>query len=604
MQIIKLFLFLILFAVSLTAMAKKQPHQAGKIDDWEYNATMPAEYGGVTKQARIMPAGNIAMAPAPMPAPMLKSMRMSPAPDLGFAVGGAKDANNFYDNLKNGYLPKLKSITYEGVFYQHYFDTGKKSDETCETLFCPSYATAVQKNLFTDDREYYLSVGLNSNIKASDFARKKLNLVVVLDISGSMSSPFTQYYYDQKRRTSPEEASHKSKMEIAAESLVAMLKHLRPEDSLGVVLFDSRAYRAKPLRPIALTDMEAIKKHILDLAPKGGTNWSAGYKAGLELFKSLDENAANRDEYENRIIFMTDAMPNQGELSEQGLFGMVNQAAKKGLYTSFIGIGVDFNTDLVERVSKTKGANYFAVHSLKEFKKRLDDEFDFMVTPLVFDLKLALDSDAYEIEGVYGSPEADKATKTLLYVNTLFPSATQDGKTKGGVIIVKLKKKGEGNNLTLTASYKDRNGKAYRVAKKAQFKEDLYFDNNGIRKGILLSEYVTLVQNWLIDMRKGCNDKLTPKEPVIIPFYRKCMFYPPDRPEYKYIETWERKSCPLQVSDGYKNVFALFKRKFAGEMKVLHDSSLKQEYDALKLLSDYKNPKPKSPKQDDWQTER
>ena len=604
MQIIKLFLFLILFAVSLSAMAKKQPHQTGKIDDWEYNATMPSNDGIVGKHTRIMPTGGIFSAPTAMPAPMLKSMRMNAAPELGFAVGGAKDANNFYDNLKNGYLPKLKSITYEGVFYQHYFDTGKKSDEACETLFCPSYATAVQKNLFTDEKEYYLSVGLNSNIKASDFARKKLNLVVVLDISGSMSSPFTQYYYDQKRRTPPQEASQKSKMQIAAESLVAMLRHLHPEDSLGVVLFDSRAYRAKPLRPVALTDMDAIKKHILDLQPKGGTNWSAGYKAGLELFKSLDENAADRDQYENRVIFMTDAMPNQGELSEQGLFGMVDKAAKRGIYTSFIGIGVDFNTDLVERVSKTRGANYFAVHSLKEFKKRLDDEFDFMVTPLVFDLKLALDSDAYEIEGVYGSPEADKTTKTLLYVNTLFPSATQEGKTKGGIIIVKLKKRGEGNALTLTASYKDRNGKAYRVAKKAHFKEDLYFDNSGIRKGILLSEYVTLIQNWLIDARKGCNDKRTPKEPVIIPFYRKCMLYPPDRPEYKYIETWERRSCPLQVSDGYRNVFALFRRKFAAEMKVLHDPSLQQEYDALKLLSGYKNPKPQSPKQDDWQTER
>ncbi|RUM65926.1 MAG: hypothetical protein DSZ05_05225 [Sulfurospirillum sp.] len=601
MQLIKLFLFLILFAVGLSAMAKKQQPQTGKIDDWEYNATMPA-YNG--KHARIMPTGVAVNARVGMPTPMLKSMRMSTAPDIGFAVGGAKDANNFYDNLKNGYLPKLKSITYEGVFYEHYFDTDKKSDTKCETLFCPAYATAVQKNLYTDETEYYLSVGLNSNIKASDFARKKLNLVVVLDISGSMSSPFNSYYYDKKRRRAPEENSEKSKMQIASESLAAMLRHLRPEDSLGVVLFDSRAYTAKPLRAVAQTDMEAIKKHILDLKPRGGTNWSAGYEAGLELFRKLDENAPDRGDYENRIIFMTDAMPNRGELRENGLFGMVDKAAKRGVYTSFIGIGVDFNTDLMERVSKTRGANYYAVHSLHDFKKRLDDEFDFMVTPLVFDLKLALDSDAYDIEAVYGSPEADKATKTVLYVNTLFPSATKEGKTKGGIIVVKLKRKGEGNALTLRASYKDRNGKTYNVSKKAAFKEGLYFDNSGIRKGILLSEYVTLIQNWLIDSRKGCNDKLTPETPVIIPFYRQCMRYPPERPEYKYIETWERRSCPLEVSDGYRNVFALFRRKFGDEMRALNDPSLHREYDALKLLSGYKKHKPASSGQDDWQTER
>lgn len=38
-------------------------------------------------------------------------------------------------------------------------------------------------------------VGLDSGIQ--DFKRKKLNLVLLLDVSGSMSSPFNAYYYDQ-----------------------------------------------------------------------------------------------------------------------------------------------------------------------------------------------------------------------------------------------------------------------------------------------------------------------------------------------------------------------------------------------------------------------
>lgn len=33
-------------------------------------------------------------------------------------------------------------------------------------------------------------------MQASDFRRKKLNLVLALDISGSMGSPFNSYYYD------------------------------------------------------------------------------------------------------------------------------------------------------------------------------------------------------------------------------------------------------------------------------------------------------------------------------------------------------------------------------------------------------------------------
>ena len=36
-----------------------------------------------------------------------------------------------------------------------------------------------------------------AGIQASEFKRKKLNLIILLDVSGSMGSPFDAYYYDQ-----------------------------------------------------------------------------------------------------------------------------------------------------------------------------------------------------------------------------------------------------------------------------------------------------------------------------------------------------------------------------------------------------------------------
>ena len=42
-------------------------------------------------------------------------------------------------------------------------------------------------------------MGLDSGIQ--DFARKKLNLVILIDVSGSMSSPFDSYYYDSTGAT-------------------------------------------------------------------------------------------------------------------------------------------------------------------------------------------------------------------------------------------------------------------------------------------------------------------------------------------------------------------------------------------------------------------
>lgn len=567
-----LFLTLLLSS-SLYAMTKKQSSSENQIDDWDYNTTIEAP----TKRSRL---GNSSI---------MRKMTMSAAPvameaSLGFSVGGAKDADNFYENIKQGYLPKIEAMTYEGVFYDHSFESAKQ--ETCETLFCPSYSTAISKNVFTDEKEYYLSVGLDSNIKESDFKRKKLNIVVVLDISGSMSSPFNQYYYDKNRRI--ESKDNRIKMTLANEAIVSMSEHLSDDDTLGIVLFDNQAYNAKPLRPIKDTNMDAIKKHILELKPRGGTNWSAGYKAGVALFETLEGGLKDPSIYENRIIFLTDAMPNRGELNKEGLFAIAKNASAKNIHTTFIGIGVDFNNDLVEAVSKTKGANYYAIHSSKEFKKRLDEEFDYMVTPLVFDLNLKLDSNAYKIVAVYGSPEANLATGELMRVNTLFPSPTNEEGTRGGVILLKLKKRYPSNDdLTLSISYHDRMGKAYTSTKTASFSEGIYHDNSAIQKAILLSSYVDLMKNFSLDMRKGCNDKMT--YPPFISLKRTCGIYPPDRDIYPSIQTWERKSCPLLVSEGYKKIFALFSTHFKKQMKEIGDESLSKELTLLETLKSNKN---------------
>ena len=78
------------------------------------------------------------------------------------------------------------------------------------------------------ENEYFLSIGLNSNIKESDFTRNKLNLVVVLDVSGSMSSSFSQYYYDSNGKKQSiidddgddDENIDKSKLEIAKDTMI------------------------------------------------------------------------------------------------------------------------------------------------------------------------------------------------------------------------------------------------------------------------------------------------------------------------------------------------------------------------------------------------
>ncbi len=525
--------------------------------------------------------------------------------NIGLSTGGAKDINNFRQNIENDYLPIATDITYEGLFYDYYFDTGQQTE--CQQLFCPSYSLAVSQDPFSDEVEYFMSVGLNSGMSKDDFQRKKLNLVIVLDISGSMGSTFSKYYYDRfgnSQELEEGENNGKTKLQIAAESIVALIDHLNADDRFGLVTFESSADVYIPLSLVGDTGIQQIKDDVLELHTRGGTNMSSGMSAGTALFNEyLDIDSSI---YENRIIFITDAMPNIGTTSNTGLLGMTKNNADNKIYSTFIGVGVDFNTELVEYITKIRGANYYSVHSSTQFKDRMDDQFEYMVTPLVFNLELIMTSTGFVIEKVCGSPEADEATGEIMKVNTLFPSDNTEEGTKGGIVILKLRKLETGSSeLSLTVSYEDRIGNIDGSSETITFENIApeSFDNTGIRKAILLSRYANLMKNWTIDERTS----LKIDEPVesfmgdesgfsCIPVYLGDE-YPPLEPQRCLPATspipislsidlgeWERQSVDLQVSAPYSQLFSEFKDYFVAEMNDIGDNTLDQEVTILEKL--------------------
>lgn len=570
--------------------------QSGPVtDDWQYNegvtdAEQQIQATGLSstqQSAGIASGGNpfakvfnqgssptsiAAPAPSAMMAPSMAYESVADS-SLGFSVGGAKDIANFRENIKNGFLPLETDVTYEGLFYDYSFDTGQR--QTCNDLFCPSYARALVRNPLTGQEETYLSVGLNSNIKESDFKRQKTNFVVVLDISGSMSSPFDRYYYDSQgnRIEAPQIEAGKTKMQLANESLSALVDQLNPDDRLGIVLFSDGATVAKPLRLVGETDRTALKRHIMEIQATNGTNMSAGLEEGMKLFRGSDEiskmysltegHARQVDGYTDRMIFITDAMPNQGEFGARGLHGLIEDNAKQGVQTTLLGVGVDFQTDLVEALTKVRGANYLSIHSSQEFKKRLGEEFDFLVSPLVYDLRLDVKGSGYAIDEIYGSPDADLSSGEVLHVRTLFPSKTENGETKGGLVLLKLRKTGEAGTLNLRASYEDTAGKKFTNESVVSFGGMAVgvSDNQGIRKGVLLAQYAKLLKSWIQDERGGRD------------------------PMYPSATNWERASRTLQVSDRHRTQFEKFTEYFTSEVKVIGDKTLEKEQEVLNRLT-------------------
>ncbi|MCJ7428757.1 MAG: VWA domain-containing protein [Candidatus Nanohaloarchaeota archaeon QJJ-5] len=496
--------------------------------------------------------------------------------DLGLTAGGAQDIQNFRDNIENGYLPAPTDITYQGLYFQYYLDRGQSQE--CTQLFCPSYSQAVSEDPLTDEEEQFMTVGLNSNLAQDEFERKKLNMVLVLDISGSMGSGFEQYYYDRFGNRRDVNTTSKSKMTVAAESLAALTEHLREGDRLGVVLFNRNAYKAKPIRLTQETDMDAIKSHMLDLNAGGGTNMDAGMRMATDMLQPYTD--SDQDEYENRIVFLTDAMPNIGRTSEDSLLGMTESNAADNIHTTFVGMGVDFNTELVNTITAIRGANYFSVHSADQFRERMDENFKYMVTPLVFDLNVTLESEGYSIDRVYGSTAANESTGQVMRVNTLFPSPTRDDETRGGVVLLRLDETDPTRDLTLSVSYEDRSGEEETSQRTISFQDHApeHFDHDGIRKAVLLTRYVDLMKNWVIYEQGQLNETVPQKaydraaEPGIEP------------PRDDLLNEWEQQSQSLVVSDTYETKISQFNEYFEQEMATIDDDSLSQESELMETL--------------------
>jgi Ca-activated chloride channel family protein len=496
-------------------------------------------------------------------APAMNSMASE---TVGLATGGAKDVANFRENVANEFTPEPEAISDEGLFYDYYFETGERT--ASDALFAPRYAAGVSTHPLTGNTEQYLSVGLDSTLSVSEFDRPRLDLVAVLDVSGSMSSPFDEYYYDEQGRKQEADTAGETKLAAATQSLCALTQQLHAEDRLGVVLYNHRAHVAKPLRDVGATDMPAIRRHIREIAAGGSTNMEDGFEAAMDM---LVDGESSRG-VERRVVFMTDMMPNTGETGESGLTELFEAAAADGIHTTFVGMGLDANAELADALSGIRGANHYFIHSADEFEQRLGDEFDYMVTPLVYDLDLKLDPDGYEIEAVHGSPSASDASDQLMHVSTLFPSAKEDGKARGGVILVRLSETQPDGDVELTASWTERDGseQTERVSVTMPDGPET-FAHTGVRKAVSLARYARELRTWAQDVHDRADGATGVDD-----------WLPHDaRGQH------ERESVPLVVPDEYARRFADLREYITDEMGVVEDTSLQQELELLDTLCDH-----------------
>ncbi len=173
---------------------------------------------------------------------------------------------------------------------------------------------------------------------------RALNLCIVVDRSGSMDG---------------------SKLETAKQSCLEIFNQLGPEDHFTLVMFDDEA--TVVVNPLTSRDEVAAK--IQAITAGGQTHLSAGWNLGL-----LELQTYTSDRHNNRLILLSDGQANRGETKRSVLGAEAAKARELGVTASTIGIGDDFQEDLLEAIATESGGRFWYIQETK-IQGIIDEEF-------------------------------------------------------------------------------------------------------------------------------------------------------------------------------------------------------------------------------------
>ncbi|MFN4130051.1 MAG: vWA domain-containing protein [Paracoccaceae bacterium] len=196
-------------------------------------------------------------------------------------------------------------------------------------------------------------------------ARPALNLVFLIDTSGSMDAP--------------------NKLPLLKQSLALMLGELRPEDQVAIVAYAGSAGEVLPPTPGSerATILEALNR--LDA---GGA--SAGAE-GLTLAYRLAQDMTAAGEV-SRVVLSTDGDFNVGVDDPEGLEAYVARKRKTGVYLSVLGFGRGNLDDAVMQSLAQNGNGMAAyIDTLQEARKMLVDQLTGALFPIADDVKIQVE---------------------------------------------------------------------------------------------------------------------------------------------------------------------------------------------------------------------
>lgn len=201
--------------------------------------------------------------------------------------------------------------------------------------------------------------------------RPPLNLVFLVDVSGSMEEP--------------------RKLPLLKQSLRLMLGELRPEDEVAIVTYAGQAGVA--LEPTKAGEREVILRALEGLGAGGGT---AGAE-GIESAYAMAEKMTGAGEV-SRVLLATDGDFNIGIHDPEALKDFISDKRDSGTYLSVLGFGRGNLDDATMQALAQNGNGQAAyIDTLSEAQKVLVDQLTGVLFPIADDVKIQVEFNPSQI---------------------------------------------------------------------------------------------------------------------------------------------------------------------------------------------------------------
>ena len=196
----------------------------------------------------------------------------------------------------------------------------------------------------------------------SSGTRTPMNLALAIDRSGSMEGPPLEY------------------VKHAVHHVIDLLG---PNDVLSIVVFDESVEVL--MAPQRVTDKAAIKAGVSQITPGYTTNLYDGMTlAAQQATMSMEASRVTR------MMVLTDGDPTAGIKDFSALVQLAGDMRQKGITTTFLGFGPDYNEELLAGMARKAGGNYHYIPQPQMIPQVFAEELEKLMTVSAAQLKLSM----------------------------------------------------------------------------------------------------------------------------------------------------------------------------------------------------------------------